>query len=1246
MNKYFTSHSFLAAFVSLSYHFFSLFLILALSTGKTVSQPLYPVALKQQVWHGKERLLRYQPDGDGFVIVNGNRRFTRALYGTNTTFRVEAGDLPEFALYMPGMGGNLKFGISAEGKSKWLIEAQKTTARYRPGTMLYEIEDPLLGKGKLRLEVLALSEADGLVVKAHVEGLKKPVQLFWVFGGASGKKFSRDGDMGADPESSFYLQPEYCTNNRYELKEQVFTLFYGASETASATRNAKANSDYTTSPNTNATQKLVGVMPPLSEIRIVDANQQASPQQLFESKSSPTPVITGRLKVTDDKAFYFTVQNPETGPSLAYTSLPHAFEKAEQARKKIASRIKVSTPDAYVNTYGGALSMAADAIWETPSYLHGSIGWRMRLNGWRGASVADPLGWHDRAQTHFKAYAASQVTSPASGPVVPDTALHFARQREKMGTALFSSGYISRNPGGDQRPHHYDMNLVFIDQVLSHFYWTGDLAFIKEMWPVIKRHLAWEKRNFDQDNDGLYDAYAAIWASDALQYSGSSVTHSSAYNYRANRIAAELAKLVGEDPAPYQQEATTIHKAINARLWMPTKGWYAEYQDLLGLQRLHPSAALWTIYHSIDSDVPDAFQAYQSLRYVDTQIPHIPLKAKGLADGYYTISTSNWMPYTWSINNVALAEVLHTTLANWQAGRNEEAYQLWKSVLLENMYLGGSPGNFGQISFYDAARGETYRDFADPIGMAARSLVEGLFGIVPNALEGTLTIRPGLPAAWEYASLATPDVAFDFKRKDQTDYYTITPSFNKTWQLKLKIKARAESIKTVLVNGKKASWTAVSTAIGEPMIDIVSEAASKYQIEITWTGAKPTKVTLEPLYAKGSTLTTNFGSARILKVADPQGVLQNTETKGGVLNATIQGEKGSRTVFVQLQQGQLSWWYPLCFEVQEPVSLVSLLVQEKNSLHFQIQNHTASPIEGKVTINTGPNAYVQQITIGAKSPSADLSVPATALVAGSNRVTIEWGENFKISERIINWNIENSSIHKLESIPLTSYFNDKVNRIFKNQYLSPRPTSPTLQLPIQGIGDWCYPLRMASIDDTGLRKLAGSNNRVVLPQGIFLQTPSDTNQSNIVFTSQWDNYPREVTIPLAGNASHAYFLMAGSTNPMQSQFDNGEVVIDYADGSTEKLVLQNPETWWPIEQDYQEDGYAFTRHTPKPIRIHLKTGLITGSDDTTFNGKAIAGGAATVLDLALDPSKKLKSLRLKTLANDVVIGLMSATLVR
>ena len=61
------------------------------------------------------------------------------------------------------------------------------------------------------------------------------------------------------------------------------------------------------------------------------------------------------------------------------------------------------------------------------------------------------------------------------------------------------------------------------------------------------------------------------------------------------------------------------------------------------------------------------------------------------------------------------------------------------------MYLGDSPGNFGQISFYDAARGECYRDFGDPIGVASRALIQGLYGILPDALNGRLLMKTRFP---------------------------------------------------------------------------------------------------------------------------------------------------------------------------------------------------------------------------------------------------------------------------------------------------------------------------------------------------------------------------------------------------------------------------------------------------------------------------------------------------------------------
>lgn len=243
------------------------------------------------------------------------------------------------------------------------------------------------------------------------------------------------------------------------------------------------------------------------------------------------------------------------------------------------------------------------------------------------------------------------------------------------------------------------MNLCYIDELLWHFNWTGDLEYARRMWPLLTLHLAWEKRNFDPDNDGLYDAYACIWASDALYYNSGAVTHSSAYNYRGNKLAALIAEKIGEDPTPYREEADKILKALNTRLWLPERGHWAEFQDFMGHRRLHEDAAVWTVYHALDSDVADPFQAYLATSYIDREIPHIPvvtsddvlaadavlpvnagpyahwqeqLTAAGAAVNagkYATVATTDWMPYSWSINNVAFAEVMHTSLAYFQAGR-------------------------------------------------------------------------------------------------------------------------------------------------------------------------------------------------------------------------------------------------------------------------------------------------------------------------------------------------------------------------------------------------------------------------------------------------------------------------------------------------------------------------------------------------------------------------------------------------
>ena len=1009
---------------------------------------------------GAARTLQYRPDGEDFVSVNGKNRYTRALYGSHTAFRLETSDRPIFAVYEKRNSKNIHFHlVLADSSVTPLEETAWCESRYTPGRRSYRLKHPSWGTdAELQISALALPDEDAAIWKITPVNMPVGAVLRPMLSEIRLNRLSRNGDMGADPPGCF------------------------------------------------------------------DAPEQ--PQQLQSLGISLFDRQDVYVLVRD---YSLVVPSQEEGIAL--------YNKSEQARADLASRIRIITPDPYFNTLGGALAVAADGIWDGEVWLHGAIGWRMPLSGWRAAYTGDALGWHDRARTHFDAYAASQVTEVPNTIPHPaqDSTLALARSEKKWGTPQYSNGYICRNPRRNDQMHHYDMNLCYIDELLWHFNWTGDLEYVRRMWPVLTRHLAWEKRNYDPDNDGLYDAYACIWASDALYYNSGAVTHSSAYNYRSNRLAAMIAEKIGEDPAPYREEADRILKALNARLWIPERGHWAEFQDFMGHKRLHTSPGVWTIYHALDSDIADPFQAYLATSYVDREIPHIPVCGDGLKDeGYATISTTNWLPYSWSINNVAFAEVMHTALAYFQAGRADAGFHLLKSSVLDGMYLGESPGNFGQISFYDAARGECYRDFGDPIGVASRVLIQGLYGILPDAMNGRLLVKPGLPSSWPFASLHTPDIDFDFKHANETaTSYAIIHRLPAVRTLELQFPAQHSEVAKLTVNGKPATWTLVENSISRPVLSVVVPASSdeKVEINIEWGGevlGSPTKSQIEAVSAEAP------------------------------------------VCFVPMQQGDMKWWVP----VDNPLS-----ADKDDSIQFS----------------------------------------AFAKV--------------------------NSS--KCEPVVMDEQFNSAVTDIFRNEYLSPRSPYTTLQIPKQGIGEWCHPLHTVDIDDSGLRS---SVQKGVLNTklGVPFRTPAEGQ--NIAFTSLWDNYPDSLTVSLKGKASRAYLLMAGSTNHMQCHIDNGLIRVYYKDGTCDKVALRNPDNWAPIEHIFFEDGLAFNRHVPALYRLRLKTGEISNNfgEELGFPGasRELDGGAAILLEMPLNPDKKLSHLVLETLSNDVVIGLMGITLQR
>ena len=1099
------------------------------------------------------RPARYVPSGTDFVVTNGTGFFNRPLYAMHSAFRVDGGDQPEFSLYLPGRGGNVRLGLQTAAGTRWLNGAQEVVMRYRPGSLLYAIRDPLLGSRQLNLTVLPLAGARGFIVRVELRGAA--ADLLWAYGGANGMRGARGGDIGCErePVSEFFqLHPDQCRDDRFSIQANTFTL-------------------------SHQQPVIQGVMPGESRLRLADAADWASPEALLAPTNSPArPLLVGRVALPGDRPVYLlwrvAPRESAAGDPQEHDAaeLPQVFAAAERYRRTIAERVVVETPDPFINAATAALNVAADAVWDDAqqAFMHGAVAWRTRLLGWRGPYAGDELGWHERTAAHLAGFARQQNTNPVPERLpAADAEANLARNE----TGLHSNGDLTRS--------HYDMNLVAIDAFFRHLLWTGDLDYARRMWPVLERHLAWERRlfrrEFGADKLPLYEAYAAIWASDNLQYNGGGVTHASAYNCWHNRMAARVATLLGKEAAPYEQEAELVARAMRTNLWLPDEGWFGEFKDYLGQQRVHPAAGLWTFYHTLDSDVPTPFEAWEMTRFVDTQIAHIPIRGPGVPEEpLFTLPETSWMPYTWSLNNVVMAEVAHTALGYWQAGRGEAAFPLFKGCLMDSMFLGLCPGNVGAMTGFDVARGEAQRDFADGCGATARALIEGLFGVRPDALAGELTLRPGFPAQWEEARLKHPDLSFTFRRQGLEETYAVEPRFSRPLAVRWQVPALRDSIAQVTMNGQPTKWRMVQDCVGWPRVEIEGGATDQTLV-IHWQGRVPAGPTAPATVACNGEWEAKVDGQELLALSDPQKALSQMAVVRSRCSARATGTTGHRTVFASVRQGELTWWQPLPFEI-------------------------------------GPKLE--------------------AAAAGT-----------------VDWKHKPGTPPRFELVDLAPFFNDRVTQIFRNEYRSPRSPFVSLALPKQGIGGWCDIQTEFAVDDAGLRAAAAQNAGIIrLPNGVPLRTPAAPEAKNVLFTSQWDNYPREVSLPLAGKSAHAFLLMAGSSNPMQSRFDNGEVVVAYADGTSARLGLRNPANWWPIEQDYFIDEFAFRREEPIPPRVDLRTGNIRIPDLQEFKGRGgkIPGGAATVLDLPLDPTRELRSLTVRAVANEVVIGLMSLTLQR
>lgn len=1157
----------------------------------------------------KSRGYTYSLTKSGFEIVNGRKYFNRPLYGTHTRDKdsiddsvlVVAGDIPQVMSILlhaqqGAKGGILSFGVIVGEESKWLHEFDWIKATYDPGLMRYILTDQILKKSEIYLDVVPLSDTEGFIAQFRLKTLKEPATFVWSYGGLTA--FGASGshmDYGSLGQEVF--NPKEYSGNMFEVENSVFRL---------------------NAPKKNPGKVFQGICSFKGIYRIADARMlPKGPKALLSSKGKEYPILVhssdiskfpfvGYIVVLREVRNKFQVKNYLVKPE-------ETFSQCVKYYKGISQRVILETPDKYLNKGMEALCLAMDACWHYPTFMHGPWSWHEPYLGWRGWYGAEAMGWHDRVEIAIRAHGATQIKKPESTKVKwtgPDGYAYGGNSRGGVPSMLNHPGVF------------YNMTEVYLDHILYHYQWTGNLDFAREIFPIIQDALAWEQHTFDADNDGLYENWLNTWISDAHWYNGGACIQSSAYNYRANLMASKIAKRLGIDSMPFRKQAKKIKEAINKILWLPKKGIYAEYKDVIGLKRLHESPELASIYHPIDFYLTDEFQAYQMLRFTEYGLKN-EYKTPG---GGRLIWSSAWVPPLYSSCGLYPQEILNTLLCYYRIGQVKKAQELLNGCVA-SWYMGPTPGGIAHNIKPDGEHfGST--DFTDTVSMFARVIIEGLFGILPEMQNNMVTIMPGFPLEWVWAKIHTPDITYEYKREGLKEKIRITTV--KPTKKVLKMIAKWDGIQDVQIDGQPVDFEIIP-GIGHAYISVKAPLFKTAEFLILYRRTPLTGIAFSPIAAFGEQYYVQTKQGQMVEVSDPQGVFGEYQLRENNLRGKVKASLGYHTFFILLKNEDIAYWKPVDIEVRQPLEVIQPKLDLSNSkavYSFKIRNNLSRSLQTDFIVHFANNEILDKVELKAYSISKLFTYPMNnlyALTPGQNPLEVIFrGYPFTASSVITLWNLleklpEITKQMQFYPIVLNEYYNDYLEKIHCHEFRSPRPSTYSIMTKLDGRPIWDGNLwgygKPAIIDDSNLRGRVNKDGQYITKVGIPFR--GKIYGKNVVVVSIWDNFPISITIPVNKKARKLYLLVIGSTHPMQSHIANGEIIVHYEDRKKQTLDLINPQN--------------FDDLITAPYHLEGATEIIGNNTH------------AIVLDMVLSSSKTIRKLEIRALSNEVIIGLLGLT---
>lgn len=310
------------------------------------------------------------------------------------------------------------------------------------------------------------------------------------------------------------------------------------------------------------------------------------------------------------------------------------------------------------------------------------------------------------------------------------------------------------NPGNSQE------SAQFCQLVYEVFRWTGDLAFVEEMFPAVQAALGWLLQQAP-DGDDLAYGYGII----EIQELNLKLVDTAVYTVQALEALAALSTILGREheAEEYRQRGKTLKETINRVFWQDAEGLYA---DIVGdpdamAQRL----SLW---------------AKGALAEGRPDVEHALLEKIRSDSKESTFNLRNWVINTPIEAGIASEEQARIALRRMRAGDFCGPYGLYLSGLWQDKMMTISTGvqavaeaRYGYADWaLDLMRKMALTmDWRMPGSMSEMSpdegcfvqawtlyglavpIVEYFFGLSADAYRHHLTLTCSMPRSWPWAEL-------------------------------------------------------------------------------------------------------------------------------------------------------------------------------------------------------------------------------------------------------------------------------------------------------------------------------------------------------------------------------------------------------------------------------------------------------------------------------------------------------------